>query len=127
LPLLPPRRKFIHTLDYFCCLLEYSCLKTLANKHKTSVAKMWGKYRQGKTWAVPYMSKAGVKYVRPTKIADCKNRLCDDTLPQRGKFPKRRTIQERLNAHVCELCGKENADLYEVHFVSALKDLGDYP
>ena len=26
-----------HTLDYFCYLMEYSCLKTIANKHKSTV------------------------------------------------------------------------------------------
>jgi len=114
-----------HTLDYFCYLMEYSCLKTLANKHKSSVAKMWDKYREGKTWSVPYMTKAGAKRVRPVKIADCKKGLVNDAIPYQSKFPKRRTIQERLNARVCELCGDKNADMYEIHHVSSLKELGN--
>jgi len=114
-----------HTLDYFCFLMEYSCLKTLAGKHKSSVAKMWKKYRHGKTWAVPYMTKAGVKYVRIVKIADCRQGFVSDAIPYQGKFPKRQTIQERINAHVCELCGSKEADVFEVHHVGSLKDLGD--
>jgi len=114
-----------HTLDYFCYLMEYSCLKTLANKHKSSTAKMWDKYRHGKTWSVPYMTKAGEKRVRIVKIADCKNGFVNDALPYRSKFPKRRTIQERINAHVCELCGDNSAEMYEIHHVSKLKELGD--
>ena len=113
-----------HTLDYFCYLMEYSCLKTLANKHKSSVAKMWDKYRNGKTWAVPYMTKAGEKLVRIVKIADCKQGSVRDSVPYNGKFPTRRTMQERLNAHVCELCGDKNADMYEIHHVGSLKELG---
>ena len=114
-----------HTLDYFCYLMEYSCLKTLAGKHKSKVAKMWSKYRNGKTWAVPYMTKAGEKYVRIVKIADCRNGFVSDVLPYRGSFPKKRTIQERLQAHECELCGKKNAEVQEVHHVGSLKELGD--
>jgi len=114
-----------HTLGYFCYLMEYSCLKTLANKHQSTVAKIWYKYRQGKTWAVPYMTKAGVKQVRIAKIADCKKGYVYDTIPYNGTFPKRRTIQERLSAHVCELCGDKNADMYEIHHVSSLKELGN--
>ncbi len=114
-----------HTLGYFCYLMEYSCLKTLASKHKSTVAKMWDKYRHGKTWAVPYMTKAGVKQIRIAKIADCKKGNVYDTIPYNGKFPKRRTIQERLNAHVCELCGDKNAEMYEVHHVCRLKELGN--
>jgi group II intron reverse transcriptase/maturase len=114
-----------HTLDYFCYLMEYSCLKTLAGKHKSTVAKMWKKYRHGKTWAVPYTTKAGVKHMRIAKIADCRQGFVSDALPYRGKFPKRRTIQERINAHVCELCGDKDADMYEVHHVGSVKELGD--
>jgi group II intron reverse transcriptase/maturase len=114
-----------HTLDYFCYLMEYSCLKTLASKHKSTVAKMWNKHRHGKTWAVPYMTQAGEKHVRIVKIADCRKGPAGDIIPQRHKFPKRRTIQERINAHVCELCGDKSADMYEVHHVSKLKELGN--
>ena len=114
-----------HTLDYFCYLMEYSCLKTLANKHKSTVAKMREKYRKGKTWAIPYMTKAGEKAVRIVKTADCKKGFVSDALPSNGKFPKRRTIQERLNAHVCELCDEKNAEMYEIHHVGSLKELGN--
>lgn len=114
-----------HTLDYFCYLMEYSCLKTLAGKHKSKVSKMWDKYRQGKTWAVPYMTKAGEKYVRIVKIADCRNGYVSDVVPYQSKFLKKRTIQERLFAHVCELCGEDTTELVEVHHVANLKDLGD--
>jgi len=50
-----------HTLDYFCYLMEYSCLKTIANKHKSSIRKIIRQYRDGKTWSVPYETKSGTK------------------------------------------------------------------
>ena len=114
-----------HTLDYFCYLMEYSCLKTIANKHKSSVRKVIRKYKDGKTWSVPYETKSGTKRVRPVKIADCKRGEASDIVFQRKRYNFKSTIRQRLNAGVCELCGKKHADLYEVHVVRNLKELGD--
>lgn len=114
-----------HTLDYFCYLMEYSCLKTIANKHKTSIRKIIRQYKDGKTWSVPYETKAGTKRVRPVKIADCKRGEASDIIFQRKKFSWKTTIRQRLNAKVCELCGCKEADLYEVHVIRNLNELGD--
>jgi group II intron reverse transcriptase/maturase len=56
-----------HTLDYFCYLMEYSCLKTIANKHKSSIRKIISQYKDGKTWSVPYETKSGTRYIKPVK------------------------------------------------------------
>lgn len=114
-----------HTLDYFCYLMEYSCLKTIANKHKSSIRKIIRQYKDGKTWSVPYETKNGTKYRRPVKIADCKRGFLTDTVFQRTKYNWKTTVRQRLNAHICELCGTKSADLYEVHMVRSLKELGD--
>ena len=116
-----------HKLNYFCYLMEYSCLKTLAVKHKTSIAKIRSKYRLGKTWGIPYMTKTGVKRIRIIKVADCKTGPIYDTIPRNHQLPKRRTIQERLNARICELCDDKSAETYEIHHVGSLKKLGDSP
>ena len=116
-----------HTLDYFCYLMEYSCLKTIANRHKTSIRKIIRQYRNGKTWSVPYETKNGTKYHRPLKIADCRRGFLTDTIFWRKKYNWKSTIRQRLNAHVCELCGTKTADLYEVHVVRSLNELGDSP
>nr|WP_295971196.1 reverse transcriptase/maturase family protein [uncultured Bacillus sp.] len=42
-------------------VMEYSCLKTLANKYKSTVAKMKTKYKQGKYWGIKYQTKHGEK------------------------------------------------------------------
>lgn len=114
-----------HTMDYFCYLMEYSCLKTIANKHKTSVRKVIRKYKDGKTWSVPYETRNGTKRVRPVKIADCKRGEATDIVYRRAKYNFKSTIRQRLNARVCEWCGKKNADLYEVHVVRNLNELGN--
>ena len=114
-----------HTLDYFCYLMEYSCLKTIANKHKSSVRKIIDQYRDGNTWSISYETKEGTKKMRPVKIANCKRGEATDTVFKRTKFNWKSTIRQRLNAGVCELCGTKHADLYEVHVVRNLNELGD--
>ena len=105
--------------------MEYSCLKTIANKHKTSIRKIIRQYKDGKTWSVPYETKTGTKRVRPVKIADCKRGEASDIIYQRKKFSWKTTIRQRLNARVCELCGCKEADLYEVHVIRNLNELGN--
>lgn len=114
-----------HTLDYFCYLMEYSCLKTIADKHKTSIRKIIRQYKDGKTWSVPYETKSGTKRVRPVKIADCKKGFLTDTIYRQQRYKWKSTIRQRLNAHVCELCGTKVAELYEVHVVRNLNELGN--
>ena len=114
-----------HTLDYFCYLMEYSCLKTIANKHKSSVRKIIDQYRDGNTWSISYETKEGTKKMRPVKIANCKRGEATDTVFKRTKFNWKSTIRQRLNGGVCELCGTKHADLYEVHVVRNLNELGD--
>ena len=114
-----------HTLDYFCYLMEYSCLKTIANKHKTSIRKIIRQYKDGKTWSIPYETKSGTKRMKPVKVADCKKGFLTDTIFQRQKYNWKTTIRQRLNAHVCELCGSKTAQLYEVHVVRNLNELGN--
>ena len=98
---------------------------TIANKHKTSIRKIIRQYKDGKTWSVPYETKAGTKRVRPVKIADCKRGEASDIIYQRKKFSWKTTIRQRLNARVCELCGCKEADLYEVHVIRNLNELGN--
>jgi hypothetical protein len=114
-----------HTLDYFCYLMEYSCLKTIANKHKSSIRKTIRKYKDGKTWSVSYETKKGTNRIKPVKIADCSRGDTDDIIFQRKRYNWKTTIRQRLNAKICELCGTKEADLYEVHVVRNLNELGN--
>lgn len=100
-------------------------VKTIANKHKTSIRKIIRQYKDGKTWSVPYETKAGTKRVRPVKIADCKRGEASDIIYQRKKYSWKTTIRQRLNARVCELRGCKEADLYEVHVIRNLNELGN--
>lgn len=47
-------------LQYFAYLMEYSCLKTLAGKHKTTVRKIAAKYRDSTDgWSLPCKNAVG--------------------------------------------------------------------
>lgn len=62
-------------LDFFCYLMEYSCLKTLADKGKTTMAKTLSKLRMGKTWGISYETKSGKKIMYMVRLKDLrKNR-----------------------------------------------------
>jgi len=114
-----------HKLDYFCYLMEYSCLKTIARKHKTKISKIWSKFRDGKIWSIPYLTKAGAKRVRIVKAADCKNGKVHDTIPPTSRITSRITIHARLEPRVCELCATRSLEPCEIHHVGSLKKLGN--
>ena len=49
-----------HKLKYFVYLMKYSCYKTLAAKHKSSISKIIDKYKDGNGgWGIPYETKKG--------------------------------------------------------------------
>ena len=112
-------------LDYFAYLMEYSCLKTLAGKHKTTTRQILKKYKEGKKWGVPYQSAKGEKRCNFANFMDCKKAntfddvIIDYTLRSGGY---RNTFDKRLSAKVCELCGKTNIPL-EIHHVNKVKNL----
>lgn len=112
--------------------IRLSLLKTLANKHKTTVLKMWRQYkfrfiyqggersglrviekREGKD---PIIAKFG-----ETPLARQPLAVIQDDNPGWPRWVKRTELVQRLLADKCELCGSEgNA---EVHHIRALKDL----
>jgi hypothetical protein len=114
-------------LNYFSYLMEYSCLKTLAGKHKTTTSKIRSMYKDGSgAWGIPYETKAGRKRCYLASNADCKsNKNAADTVAT--AFPAYcfsvNSFEKRLNAKVCELCGTTESDHYEVHHVNKVKNL----
>lgn len=112
-------------LDYFVYIMEYSCLKTLASKHQTTMAKARGDRRTGKRWGVPYETKTGVKtliFLNMTDIRKSRKAKLDnvDVVPK--SVSKQNEIKNRLNAGICELCGCDSEPVV-VHHVQSLKAL----
>lgn len=113
-------------LNYFAYLMEYSCLKTIANKHKSTTKKIMDKYRAGKDgWCVPYETKAGEKQLYFAKYTDCKKSATfDDTISKAAIIASnsRNTFESRLKAKICELCGNTDMKLV-MHHVNKVKNL----
>lgn len=115
------------SLNYFAYLMEYSCLKTLAGKHKSTSKKIRDKFPTGNGgWGIPYVTAKGQqKYRTFTKYMDCKgsDSFSDVIAPYAIRHAETTTtLEKRLAAGVCELCGKTNTPL-AMHHVNKVKNL----
>ncbi|HCQ6189426.1 group II intron reverse transcriptase/maturase [Clostridioides difficile] len=113
-------------LIYFNYLMEYSCLKTLAGKHRSKVSKIRVMYKDGTgKWAIPYETKTGIKKMYFANYADCKGKKFTDIVPQTAKNYTHdvTTLESRLKAKICEVCGCTDSDRYEIHHVNKVRNL----
>ena len=111
-------------------VMETSLLRTLANKHKLSVGKIWRKHKstvqtpdgprrcvlgtQPREGKAPLVARFGGISLRRRMDAVLK-----DQVPIRR--PRRTELAKRLLADVCEVCG--SSERVEVHHVRKLADL----
>lgn len=116
-----------YKLHYMSYLMEYSCLKTLAFKHRCTIGKIKEKFSDKKGgWCIPYETKKGMKYLYLSKHSDCaKGKEAGDTIPGMTMIHKhtRSTLESRLKAKTCELCGCTESRQFEIHHVNKLKNL----
>ena len=116
-----------YKLDYFAYLMEYSCLKTLAGKHKSNISKIITMFKDGTgKWGVPYETKDGKKRRYFAKHSDCKGRGFNTDVVNKAAIVygySINTLENRLKAKVCELCGTAESEHYEIHHVNKLKNL----
>ncbi len=113
-------------LNYFSYLMEYSCLKTLATKHRTKISKIYDKFRTGaKRWGIPYETKSGKKVKHLTKFNEIKKENFIDEIPREIVIyaSSKTTLEARLKAKSCELCGSTDSKKYEVHHINKVKNL----
>ena len=110
----------------FAYIMEYSMYKTYGRKYEKSVRFIIDKYSKDKEFRVPYDTKAGVKHCVfynegfGRKEIPLKGEI--DVLPRYVDHYKIKEQIKRLKAGVCELCGKDNIEVY-MHHVKKLKDL----
>lgn len=112
-------------LCYFAYFMEYSCLKTLAGKHKTTSRKILSKYKSDGKWSIPYKTKSKTKYCKFADYMKCKKLVnFDEVIVDYAVLhtTTRTTLEKRLESHVCELCGKIGIPL-EMHHVNKVKNL----
>lgn len=116
------------SLNYFAYLMEYSCLKTLASKSKSSIRKTITAYQDGQgKWGIPYKTKMGEKRMYFADWQKSKSGIIHGTDVIENAFMvhnhNRNSLESRLKAKVCELCGRSDAESYELHHVRKVKDL----
>lgn len=112
-------------LCYFAYFMEYSCLKTIAGKHKTTARKIIAKYAYDGSWRIPYKTKKGIRYSKFADFMKCKKATdFDEAIKDYAVIhaTTRTTFEDRLSAEVCELCGKTSVPL-ELHHVNKVKNL----
>lgn len=114
-------------LNYLSYLVEYSCLKTLAAKHKSSISKIKQKFKDSSgKWAIPYETKNTSKYTYFANYADCE-KLKDFTDTISNAYltygASITTFESRLKVQKCELCGTTDSENYELHHVNKAKNL----
>jgi len=107
---------------------KVSFLATLANKHDSTISKMISKLRQGRELVVTTHGKEG----KPKRYTLFKLRNWTPS-PQKAEVDKqptlgvqlrfnRNSLQQRLEANICEFCGKEGG-YFESHHVNKLKNV----
>lgn len=77
-------------------------------------------------WGIPYETKQGNKRRYFANYADCKGKgpatdYISNAAVVYGYAVN--TLENRLKAKVCELCGTTESDHYEVHHINKLKNL----
>ena len=114
-------------LNYFSYLMEYSCLKTIAAKHGSTIRKILNKYKDGQGgWAIPYETKGKIQKMSISSYKTCSgNKIIKDDIVNATLYHQHSTtsFESRLKAKQCELCGTTKSDCYEVHHVNKVKNL----
>ncbi|MDO8060199.1 hypothetical protein OC726_01570 [Candidatus Phytoplasma aurantifolia] len=113
-------------LTHLNYLAEYSCLKTLARKQKTSIARVRKKLNIGSTWAISYLSKGKIQY-EPwevnswNKIKKMRNyKENPDVIINKYIFHGRTNLTDRLKAERCENCDKTTQ--LQIHHVGTIRN-----
>lgn len=114
-------------LNYFSYLMEYSCLKTLGSKSKSSTHKIIHTHQDSTgRWCISYKTKSGEKNLYFADYRKYKTaKVYDDTISNAAViFAYTITnFEDRLAAKVCELCGTTESNRYEIHHVNKVKNL----
>jgi len=126
-------RKALRKLKY---VMEVSLTKTLANKHKSTVARIYQKYGgkrtvEGFTYKVLVVevpTKNGIRYIYwggiPLKVVKPGTETLDDNNGRRNVALSSRTdLVQRLQANECEICGSQvNCEVHHIHKLADLRN-----
>ena len=116
-----------YKIGKFANIMKYSMYKTFACKYRTNVHEIKRRYCKNDMFTVAYMTRQGMKtttlYRDGFKRKEFATKFDNvSELPQFSKYVKRNTLKQRVERHVCELCGKDCREPV-IHQVKKLKDL----
>lgn len=114
-------------LGKFHSMMRGSCLKTIAAKHNTSVAKTYARLQsEGADFGVNYQTKTGTKRCEFYNDGFKRNKneapQFADILPTYRVQIRPKSLAGRLKSGICEACGESPVKIY-MHHVKRLKDL----
>lgn len=117
----------------FYYFMEYSLYKTLAMKHRSSIAKLKKKHQKGKDFVITYRTKKGeersITFVKGSFKRKKENLFYDathDLIPQKLHGMSETALIDRLKNGICELCG-EKGKLVMHHVRKLSEQKGDTP
>jgi group II intron reverse transcriptase/maturase len=116
-----------YKIGKFANVMKYSMFKTFANKYRTNVNVIKGRYFEADNFTVEYPTKSGMKkavfynggFIRKreaTIFAEI------SFLPQYKKYDRINTLRGRIKLGICEMCNK-NTDNIALHQVKRMNDL----
>lgn len=114
----------------FYYFMEYSLYKTLAMKHRSSIAKLKKKHQKGKDFVITYRTKKGeersITFVKGSFKRKKENLYYDathDLIPQMLHGMSETALIDRLKNGICEQCGeKGKLAMHHVRKLSELKE-----
>jgi hypothetical protein len=115
-------------LDKLHYIWQGSLLRTLADKHKTSVKKQLQRLRHHGNMVVKYRvgNQERTRHVFNVKYLKGLRKAWDqvDLIPKTFVYSSGTELRMRYNAQQCEYCGKQQG-YFEVHHVKKLSDIKD--
>jgi len=113
---------FYKGLGLLYYIAQTSLVKTLANKHKTTSAKLYQQYTDGDDKRITVVDGKYKKEWFKLKDINRSTKTNADMIHNHLMHASRSEITERLNAERCEYCGKTDG-YFEVHHVRKMADI----
>ena len=116
-----------YKIGIFANIMKYSMFKSFANKYRTNVNVIKGRYFEAGNFTVEYPTKSGMKKAVYYNSGFKRKREATifaeiSFLPQYKKYDRINTLRGRIKLGICEMCN-ENTDNITLHQVKRMKDL----
>lgn len=113
-------------LDKFCGIMRASLFKTFGCKYRTTYKHICKRYKRKGIFVVSYKTKGGTKTIEFYHDGFRQNTKSApdfvDVIPSFRKYTKKSSLIHRMQAGVCELCGRTTDEII-MHHVRKLKEL----